>query len=720
MSKESKGIHLSATGFAAILLFGAGVPGSAHTAHAQEAHAGETRGGADADPEVVVPGAPSFRDVLGLKSAGSPRISPDGSTIAYTVSQADWAANRWDTEIWLAREGGEPFQLTRTAEGSSFDVEWSPDGRWISFLADRGDDQQLFVIRPDGGEAIPLTASERGVRGYDWSPDGSLIAVTITEPQSEEDKEREEEYGAWEVEDAEHRMTHLWLLDVRRALDSDGEATLPAEDGDEGDRGEADNEGDKDEPSAFRRLTGGEEFTVGTVAWSPDGRSIAFDHRPDPAIPSFAKSDLSLLDVETGEITSLVERPAFDGGPMWSPDGEWILFRTANEDSRYFINDQAALVSPASGEIRELPRSADRNCGGGEWTPMGVRVGCWERTHTNLYELDLETGEYTLIADTPRNLFSFDYTPDGRHVAFTAATPTTLTEIYRSESAAWAPERVTDMTGQVSEWPLGTREVVQWTSEDGTEVEGVLFLPEGYDPNRAYPTLVIIHGGPSGIDWPVLVESYVYPVSQWLAKGAVVFQPNYRGSIGYGQDFRALNYRNLGVGDAWDVESGVQHLIDQGIAHPDSLGAMGWSQGGYISAFLTTTSDNYKAISVGAGISNWMTYYVNTDIHPFTRHYLGATPWEDPDVYAKTSPMTYINDAQTPTLIQHGENDARVPIPNAYELYQGLQDVGVETKLIVYKDFGHGITRPKERLAAMWHNWGWFGRHIWDEDVEMP
>jgi dipeptidyl aminopeptidase/acylaminoacyl peptidase len=123
---------------------------------------------------------------------------------------------------------------------------------------------------------------------------------------------------------------------------------------------------------------------------------------------------------------------------------------------------------------------------------------------------------------------------------------------------------------------------------------------------------------------------------------------------------------------------------------------------------------------VGAGISDWMTYYVNTDIHPFTRQYLKATPWDDPEVYAKTSPMTHILNAKTPTLIQHGENDQRVPIPNAYQLYQGLQDVGVDTRLIVYEDFGHGISKPKERLAAVWHNWQWFGRHLWGEQVELP
>ena len=179
--------------------------------------------------------------------------------------------------------------------------------------------------------------------------------------------------------------------------------------------------------------------------------------------------------------------------------------------------------------------------------------------------------------------------------------------------------------------------------------------------------------------------------------------------------------RNLGIGDAWDVISGIDYLVAQGLADNDKVGTMGWSQGGYISAFLTThDSARFKAVSVGAGISNWMTYYVNTDIHPFTRQYLKSTPWDDPKIYADTSPMTYIKQAKAPTLIQHGELDKRVPIPNAYELYQGLQDQGVPAKLIVYKGFGHGLTKPKAHRAAMEHNLEWFGKYIWGEAPPAP
>ena len=233
----------------------------------------------------------------------------------------------------------------------------------------------------------------------------------------------------------------------------------------------------------------------------------------------------------------------------------------------------------------------------------------------------------------------------------------------------------------------------------------------------SHPLLIVIHGGPTGISRPVRVQmGGVYPIELWLAKGALVLEPNYRGSAGYGGRFRALNVRNLGVGDAWDVLSGVDHLVAQGIVDRNRIGVMGWSQGGYISAFLATHERQvFKAISVGAGISDWMTYYVNTDIHPFTRQYLKATPWDDPEIYARTSPITNIKRARTPTLIQHGELDQRVPIPNAYELYQGLQDQNVPVKLIVYKGFGHGLNKPKAARAAMEHNLDWFGQYVFGE-----
>jgi dipeptidyl aminopeptidase/acylaminoacyl peptidase len=271
---------------------------------------------------------------------------------------------------------------------------------------------------------------------------------------------------------------------------------------------------------------------------------------------------------------------------------------------------------------------------------------------------------------------------------------------------------VTNMTSQIKSWNTPTNEVISWKSKDGTTIQGIMIRPRDFDMSKKYPLLVVIHGGPTGIDLPDPVAGSVYPIMHWAEKGAIVLRVNYRGSAGYGEKFRALNVRNLGVGDMWDVMSGVDYLRSKGMIDTTRMGCMGWSQGGYISAFLTTNTNSFKAISVGAGISDWSTYYVNTDITPFTRQYLRATPWSDPAIYAKTSPITNINKASTPTLIQHSEFDKRVPIPNAYELYRGLQDRGIPSKLIVYKGFGHGITKPKERLAAVWHNWNWFNQYV--------
>ena len=203
-----------------------------------------------------------------------------------------------------------------------------------------------------------------------------------------------------------------------------------------------------------------------------------------------------------------------------------------------------------------------------------------------------------------------------------------FSEVYVSPVDSFAPKKLTDISAQYANFQLGTREVIEWKSGDGTPVEGILMKPANFDPSKKYPLLVEIHGGPTGTSRATRSPDRYYPIELFAARGAVILEPNYRGSAGYGAKFRALNVRNLGVGDYADVISGVDYLISQGFVDPQRVGSMGWSEGGYISAFITTFSDRFRAVSVGAGISDWMTYYVNTDITPFTRQYLHATPWE--------------------------------------------------------------------------------------------
>ncbi|MFM7092911.1 MAG: alpha/beta hydrolase family protein, partial [Bacteroidota bacterium] len=355
-----------------------------------------------------------------------------------------------------------------------------------------------------------------------------------------------------------------------------------------------------------------------------------------------------------------------------------------------------------------------------DWNVTGLYISAYAKTRRILYKADPVSGATSIVSlelDLPSGMA---FAKTNATIAVIGRNHTTLNEIYRWNPGS-KPVSVTNNTAQIATWNGPTNEIIKWESKDGTIIEGILLKPSDYDPGKKYPLLCVIHGGPTGIDLPDPMPGGVYPMAQWVEKGSLILRVNYRGSAGYGEVFRSLNVRNLGVGDMWDVMSGIDYLNSRGMIDTTRMGCMGWSQGGYISAFLTTNTNRFKAISVGAGISNWVTYYVNTDITPFTRQYLQATPWQDMAVYLKTSPMTNINKAVTPTLIQHGEFDKRVPIPNAYELYRGLQDKGVPSKLIVYKGFGHGINKPKERLAALWHNWLWFNEFIFGEkDEKMP
>ena len=639
--------------------------------------------------------SPTFEEVLSLRQAGGPALSPDGRQVAFTVRSTEWTENRYDTEIWLSRDGATPFQLTRTPKGNSTSPRWSADGLWLGFLADRGEKAQVYVMSLSGGEALTVTASKEAVTDFRWAPDGKSIAFTAGESESDVRKRDRERMGEYAVEDEEFAMKHLWVTPVAPADWAAGKV-----------------------PEAVR-LTGGTAFTVGNFAWSPDAKRIAFDHSDDPLINSWASQDISVIDIGTGTRRALVSTRGSDGNPVWSPDGRWIAFTSTGGDTttNYFKNGQLLRISADGGAPVRLGAEFDEQIGGITWNARGIYFGARARTASKLYRIDPERGTTTLAVTSPINITAPSFSADGSRLAFMSQDGATLNEVFSAALGDFQPTRLTSMTAQLANWSIGTSEVVRWKSRDGTEIEGVLQKPRDFDPTKKYPLLVVIHGGPTGIDVPQPLPGNVYPIAQWVAQGALVLRPNYRGSAGYGEAFRSLNVKNLGVGDLWDVMSGVDHLVRAGMVDTTRMGSMGWSQGGYISAFLTTNTTAFKAISVGAGISNWVTYYVATDIHPFTRQYLRSDPWRDPAIYARTSPMTSILKARTPTLIQHGEFDRRVPIQNAYELYQGLQDVGVPAKLVVYKGFGHGITKPKETLAAMTHNWEWFGRYLFGQSA---
>jgi len=626
---------------------------------------------------------PTLEQLISLRRAGAPAASPDGRFVAYTVRDTDWVKNAFVTHVWLADVAqGTNRQLT-FGEKSDFSPTWSPDGRWLAFLSDRGEKRQVWQLDMRGGEAEKLTAHEEGVSAFAWSPDGSVMAYTASEAKSDARKARDKRLGELERDD-DRGSSNLWLQPLMG--------------------------------SRAKRLTTG-SWAVGDFSWSPDGLRIAFDHQAHDGLGVDSTKDISVLDVASGRITPLVTWKGPDGNPVWSPDGASIAFETSGEQPGwYYANGWIAVVPAAGGTPAVLTRDFDEDTGLLAWTADGILMIASRRTGAYLHRLDPATRTVTRLAPEEGWAGSnWNVTENGTWVAYLAGDATHYPEVFTGRVGE-STRAVTQLGEQLAGWTLGTAEVVEWTSRDGARIEGVLRKPAGWKqggPPR--PLLVVIHGGPTAVSRPTrFASTYVYPIEHWLAKGALVLEPNYRGSSGYGAAFRALNVRNLGVGDAWDVVSGIESLVRRGLADSTRVGSMGWSQGGYISAFLATNeSRRFRAISVGAGISDWMTYYVNTDITPFTRQYLQSTPWDDPELYARTSPITRVRaGAGCPVLIQHGGSDARVPLPNARELYRALVDVGVEARLTVFTGFGHGLNKPKALLAAMEENRDWFDARV--------
>lgn len=647
---------------------------------------------APAAAQSAVPAAvPSIDQSLELRTGAAPQISPDGRWVVYQVNEADWEENAYVAQLWIAEVAtGRRLQLTR-GKKSSTDAAWAPDGRRIAFLSDRDGQRQIYLIAPDGGEAWALTRHETAVAAFAWAPDGRRIAFTAADAETDAQKEKKKKYGDFYWEDENPTMSHLWVVDV------------PAE------------------PAAERpraaRLTEGSDFTVRQFAWSPEGARIAFAApvSPDPGLGQ--TSTLYVVNVADRTLHRPVAVPGPHTDPIWSPDGRQLAFRTpAGQPYTYWRNSAIAVVAAAGGVPRILTGGFDEHPNPIAWGADGIYFGAIQKTTVHLFRLDPASGAIQRVSAPDDGIYNqFSFPRDFRAAAFMASGPNRMPEVSVSALDRFAPRALTDFTAQLAGFRLARREIIRWRSSDGVEIEGVLWRPADFDPARRHPLLLVIHGGPTATDFPLIFPDRYYPREIFAARGALVLHVNYRGSGGYGEAFRSLNVRNLGIGDAWDILSGVDHLVEKGWADPERVGAMGWSQGGYISAFLATWSDRFRAVSVGAGISNWMTYYVNTDIHPFTRHYLGATPWEDPEIYAKTSPMTYIRHARTPTLIQHGEFDRRVPLPNAFELYQGLRDHDVPVRLAIFRGFGHGITKPREMRAVMRQNLDWFLRWIWEE-----
>jgi len=654
-----------------------------------------------------------------VKRVSSVRPSPDGKRVAFVVATAvmEGEKSEWLSQVWVAdAAGGHALQLTR-GEKSSTSPAWSPDGQWIAFVSSRSlgkDDKEearsnLWRIRVDGGEAEPLTDEKGGVAAPRYSPDGNRIAFLLTDARTEDE----------EKADKEKRDARVVGEDVKRIR----LAVVPVEKDAGGKR-------------ALRRLTSG-DASVGNVEgpghfdWSPDGKSIAFDHQPTALVDDWTKSDVSLVDVESGTVRPLAATAAAESSPYFSPDGRWIAFEATDTPPTWAGASRVFVVAAGGGTPRPLALTFDEQPDLIGWTADGGRVVVGETRGTvaRLATLPVDGGPATDVTpadatvdgpslDAGRARVGFtSQAPDRAPEAFVAALPVVAAPAAKggrrpASGTAWAPVQVSHAQ-ELPDIALGRTEVVSWTAPDGKPIEGLLTYPVGYTAGTRVPMVVMVHGGPTG----VFVRSYTggptpYSVAGFATKGFAVLRCNVRGSGGYGRAFRHANYKDWGGGDYKDILAGVDAMVARGVADPDRLGIMGWSYGGYMTSWVITQTHRFKAASVGAGVTNLMSFTGTADIPSFIPDYFGGEYWDAFDLWRTHSAMFNVKGVTTPTLIQHGEADRRVPISQGYELYNALRRQGVTTKMVVYPRQPHGIQEPKLMKDAMMRNLDWFERYV--------
>jgi dipeptidyl aminopeptidase/acylaminoacyl peptidase len=628
--------------------------------------------------------------MLQVKRVAAARPSPDGNRVVFTVAAPNMRADtsEWVSQIWVAdADGGNAIQLTRGARSATA-PDWAPDGQSIAFLSGRSGNNQVFRISLHGGEAEQLTSQKGAVNAFRWSPDGKWIAFTATDAKTEEqEKADKEKRDAWVV-DEEFRLARLYVIPTSANADGQREA---------------------------RKLNTG-DVHVTNFAWSANSGSIAYVHAPTTLV--FENTDISAIDVASGKVRAIAATRAQETSPLYSGDGRWIAYTATDDPPTWAFTEHVYVAPAAGGSARQLYQTFDEQPQLLGWSADGKQLYFTEThgTVNRLAALPLDGGQPVLVSSLDFNIGGAALNRTATTVAMTLQWSDRPPEVFVSRLDRFVPRQVSRVQEPPAA-PLGRTQALRWKS-DGKEIEGLLTHPTGYSPGQRVPLLVIVHGGPTG----VFTQSYIatpgpYPVAAFASRGYAVLRVNPRGSSGYGREFRYANYRDWGGGDYRDIMSGVDHVIGLGVADPERLGIMGWSYGGYMTSWVITQTKRFKAASVGAGVTNLMSFTGTADIPGFIPDYMGGEYWDAFDTWRTRSAMFNIKGVSTPTLIQHGERDVRVPISQGYELYNALKRQGVSVRMVVYPRQPHGLQEPKLVLDAMQRNLAWFDQWIMNRKV---
>ena len=715
----------------------------------------------------------NWLDTQNMRQLGSSAPSPDGQWLLYTLSVPDWKAARRQNDIYLvSMQKGLPStrRLTFTADKNETAPAWSRDGQFFVFLSDRepardsavrvstlptsgpgapyfppavgggvgGPAYQLYLMRPDGGEARKLTdAREGGVSTFAFSKDGKWLVYRSGPPSQEQlyampvasllsgDSVRAAQVsrhpsgvGLWRFApdsrriyfvtadtvdpDAKVRLEKRFDVRIRNmdaplsslwAIDLDSRRTT--------------------------RLTNDTTYSVGDFTISDDGRFIGFrglspNRYERNILEQWNSADLYQMDVASGQIERLTNnREIQESGVSYSPDGRYVAFSapddfTFKHNQRVYIRERAAR----GGQFKKLGGAFDGDVTVAFWSGDGRSIYFNEgiKATEQLFALDVAANTVRqLTMDPAVTRVSQDEETDRLIVTrsdprmppalFAVASPRDL-----ENRSAWV--QLTDANSWTRQRALGDQEEISWTSADGRAVGGVLVKPVGYKPGRRYPLIVSIHGGPAAAD--VLGFNGGYGSQVYAGAGYAVLMPNYRNSTNYGQRFANESQGDYFTKGYQDIMAGVDHLIAQGLVDSTQMGVLGWSAGGHWSNWILTHTNRFKAISSGAGVFNWISMYGESDTQRIRQWYLGDKMyWDDMESWWRQSPAAYIKNAKTPTLIHVVDGDPRVPRPQSEELHMALKKLGVPTELFVYPGATHGIPDPRNQLLKSTAEMSW-------------
>ena len=629
----------------------------------------------------------SFDDAIDMARVSGPRLAPDGSRVLFVRNELDWDENKRVSRIWVVGADG---QNARPFTGSADDSnpEWSPDGRWMSFTRPVGDSdkvRQLFVLPVDGGEAVQLTRHATAVGSYRWSRDGGSIFFQASDslPDGVE-KERKNGDDAVFIDEGPNGQTRGSWNGVWQVMVELGDA-----------------------PRDATRLTP-EPRRIGDFAPSPDGNFLAYAHRGENRRNAGHLAEIALLTIASGEEVQITDNDAPESQLAWSPDGRAITF--VAPDIETWELDQGNLYHHdiPTGETRQLIPDTDLDMRSYRWNPGGrsIDMVALDRTDANLFRIDIRSDEMEQLTHEPGVLGGASFDALHNLAAVQYASPVDPGDLWLYDLRDGSRVRLTEANPELAGRELAEPEVVRWTSSDGLEIEGLLYQP----PGRSAPgaSVLEIHGGPAG----VFTRGFDADAQLLVAQGYAILQPNVRGSSGYGDALLRGNMNDIGGGDYQDLMTGVDAIIDRGVAHPDSLAVKGWSYGGILGGWTITRTDRFKAASLGAMVADWRSEFgagFNFDV---VRWYLGGDPWSNREYWTERSAFSHLDKVTTPTILFHGAEDRTDTMEQSMNFFAGLRHLGVEARFILFPREGHGIREPRHRRTLLIEEVRWLNQYL--------